>query len=267
MTEREDYGEVTMMALSAKNTPSIENVQTLLNQIERPNTKNALLVLPEYFLRGANPFDPVKLTDPRISYLEKYANIENIHLVLGAILENEGRKTLSALFISPQRGLIKEKITSKMNPTSFESKNGITAVPGNFPVLNFDNSELKLTIVDCFDLWKEDLMLRMQMHNLGVKAPQIIAHMRGFDLDDSRFGNLSEKWTSHLADICTMTKSYGVAATGITEENKGSISEIINFEGDILERIDGGLAKGKTNLELQQTYREQKYISKTVARF
>jgi hypothetical protein len=54
---------------------------------------------------------------------------------------------------------------------------------------------------------------------------------------------------------------------GITEENKGSISEIINFEGDILERIDGGLAKGKTNLELQQTYREQKYISKTVARF
>jgi hypothetical protein len=259
--------EIRLYAYSSESPQTSEATSALLSRITNPARTRALLVLPEYFLKGEPLFGGIHLTDPRISALEHFATDQNIHLVAGTILENEGRKTLTALFISPVRGI--QGRYDKRNPTPFESETGIIGGTDGFRSYPMDGSGALITVVSCWDIWKEDIELRMWLKSLGDKAPQVIAHVRGFDLNDPRFGTFTGNWLEHFQDICRMTKTYGAAATGIENRGFGSMSEIISFEGTVLALKHNGEKpiSAVADLDLLDRYRSGDYVSSIVPQF
>ena len=258
--------ELRLHAFSTTSPATVEATSATLDRIKTPNSHANLLVLPEYFLNN-NGFDGIPLTDPRIGTLENFAKDRRMHIVAGTVMEKENKKTLTALFITPEKGITGKY--DKRNPTPFESKSGIVSGTNEYQVFPMEGVDAKVTIVSCWDLWREDLEFRKWMKDQDTQAPEIIAHVRGFDLNDTRFGIFTKSWLAHFSDVSRMTKSYGLAATGVVQPNSGSMSEIVNFEGELINydaQGDRPIA-GKVDLDRQKKYRRGEYTSPLVPQF
>jgi hypothetical protein len=260
--------ELYLMALSVKSPTSVEEMSAQLARVAKRNGET-LLVLPEYYLRGRGEgFDPIGMNDGKVLALEQYALAQRVHVVVGAVLgHGDGSKTLSGLFITPRRGVVFNEVSSKKYPTPREIENGVVPVNSNLRMLHFDDSETRALPVSCFDLWKGDIKIRKQMEVWDDDRPQIIAHMRGFDLENPDYGSFARNWSRHFSDVCMMTKSYGIAATGVEVSGRGSISEMIDPVLGLRFYCDGGLVVARADLEWLDQYRKGQITSGLVPKF
>lgn len=262
------YPEIQLQALSCRSPENSWQLNTILQRIET-STEHTLTVLPEYLLSDGPlfTFKGIPLTHPFITMLENFTYATNTNLVAGTVLDEGGRKTLSALLVTPQ-GISGRY--DKHNPTPFEQQSGIQ--PGDTPYQIFSlTSGMKISIISCFDVYQEDPEIRRWLRDLKTNAPHVVAHPRGFDLDDdhSGTGKLATNWSRHVQDLAASTRTYWAAATGILQEQLGSVSEVISFEGVLLDQDyhGGSLTHATIDLNLLERYQRGEYVSSIVPLF
>jgi predicted amidohydrolase len=259
MTTSETGRGIDIEALSCRSPKTNEELIRILDGNFRLIREKSLIVLPEYFLRGEDTFDGKLLRDPMITTLINFAQTKNAHIVSGMIEQTEsGEKYVTGLFISP-KGLIEKQ--RKQTPTSFERSSGITAGEPETKVFNLDGVSSTLSIAMCIESFKLDKLLRSL-------PSEILVNPRGFDLDNPAFGSLSESWLSHNQDLARMGKRFVVGATGY-EGKSGSLAEIIDFEGNVMDYTltPDNIVYASADLDLLRQYREGKYQSKIIPRF
>jgi predicted amidohydrolase len=250
---------VNVEALSCSSPKSNEELINFLDGHFRLIREKSLIVLPEYFIQGEQLFRGKSIHDPMVTTLINFAEVKGAHIVSGMIEQlKTGEKYVTGLFISP-KGLIGKQ--RKQTPTSFERSSGIVAGEPETQVFTLSKGVGTLSIVMCIEAFKLDQQLR--------KLPsEIFVNPRGFDLDDPRYGTLSQSWLSHNQDLARMGKRYVVGATGFSGKS-GTLAEVIDFEGTILAKtLDANdPVSAFANLDLLEEYRAGKYQSKIVPRF
>ncbi|HUC94465.1 MAG TPA: nitrilase-related carbon-nitrogen hydrolase [Candidatus Saccharimonadales bacterium] len=257
-TPETDRG-INIKTLSCKSPENNEELVNLLDNYFGRVRKKSLIVLPEYFIHGEQPFGGRSIDDTMVTTLLNFSETKNAHIVAGMIEQTDsGDKYVTGLFISPS-GLIDTQ--RKSTPTSFEKLSGIVA-GYNFPrTFKLENSLGTLSIVMCIESFRLDQQLR------GLTS-DIFVNPRGFDLDDPKIGYLRKNWLLQNRDLAMMGKRYVVGATGFGGQS-GSLAEIIDFEGNILKSTlkPDKVVSAFANFQLLKEYREGKYKSKIVPHF
>lgn len=257
-TPETDRG-INIEALSYPSPKTNDELIKLLDNNFRLIREKTLVVLPEYFLKGEGVFEGKLINDPMVTTLVNFAQTKNAHIVSGMIEQTEaGEKYVAGLFISP-KGLIDKQ--RKQTPTSFERSSGIIPGSEGTRVFNLEGIQGTLSIAMCIESFKLDRLIRSL-------PSEILVNPRGFDLNDPKYGDLSQKWLSHNQDIAMMGKRFVVGATGFGGK-PDSLAEIIDFEGNVLVQtpIAGHKISAFANLYLLREYREGRYTSRIVPRF
>ena len=250
---------INIEALSYPSPKTNEELVKLLDENFRLVREKSLIVLPEYFLKGEDAFQGKSIDDPMVMTLINFAETKGAHIVAGMIEQTDsGEKYVAGLFISPN-GLIDKQ--RKQTPTSFERSSGIIPGSEGTRVFNLEGIQGTLSIAMCIESFRLDKQLR-------DLSSEIFVNPRGFDLDDPKYGHLSQKWLSHNQDLAMMGKRFVVGATGFGGK-PGSLAEIIDFEGNVLVQtpLAGDKISAFANLYLLREYREGRYQSITVPRF
>jgi predicted amidohydrolase len=259
MSTQESQNRIKIEALSC---PSPKNTDVLIQMLDNnfsPIQRRSLIVLPEYFLRGEDLFGGIMVSNPLVKTLIRFAQEKRTHIVTGMVeQEMRGNKYITGLFISP-KGLVEKQ--RKQIPTSFERSSGIVSGQAETQTFNLEEGLGTLSIAMCIESFKLD-------SNIRRIPADILVNPRGFDLNDPKYGSLSDAWLSHNQDLARMGKRFVVGATGYMGKT-GSLAEIIDFEGNILAHTIKPLetVSATANLDLLREYRNGTYQSKTVPRF
>jgi predicted amidohydrolase len=247
-------------ALSCPSPETSEQLANLLDEHLTPIRNRSLIVLPEYLIHGEKLFDGKNpYGDPMVITLINYARSRGAHIVAGMVEESyPGEKYVTGLFVSPD-GLIEKQ--RKQTPTSFEKSSGILPGIERTKSFNFRGLGCTLSIAMCIESFRLDKELRSL-------ESEILVNPRGFDLDDPKYGTLSESWLSHNQDLARMGKRYVAGSTGNTGKG-GALAEIIDFEGQVMVSTlkSREPASAILDLDLLQKYRRGEYKSTLVPHF
>lgn len=247
-------------ALSCPSPKTNEQLANLLDEHLTPIRQRSLIVLPEYLIHGEKPFEGKTIyDDPMVTTLINYAQTKSAHIVAGMIEEPyPGEKYVTGLFISPD-GLIERQ--RKQTPTSFEKSAGIIPGKEGTKTFNVRGVGSTLSIAMCIESFRLDRQLRSL-------ESEILVNPRGFDLDDPKYGTLSESWLSHNQDLAKMGKRFVTGSTGYTGK-AGALAEIIDFEGNVMVSTlkSREPVSAFIDLDLLQKYRRGEYKSMIVPHF
>lgn len=252
---------LSIEALSIASARDSAQLATLLDTHFRPNKSQSLIVLPEYFIDGENLYDGAPADDSRINTLINYSSSHGAHIVAGMVERSNESKYITGLVISPTRGLIAAR--RKQTPTPFESRAGVQPGSEDLKVISLDNGLGKIAVAMCFEVFT----LEKQLAELSGET-DILINPRGFDLDDEKYGKLSDKWMLRNRNLAMMGKRFVIGATG-SKGAKGAIAEIIDFEGDIINisEYPNDTVRATIDIAARNHYRTGKIRSHTVPYF
>ncbi|MFH0869092.1 MAG: carbon-nitrogen hydrolase family protein [archaeon] len=217
-------------AVSCRNPKTKEDLNYILHYV--PAESDSLVVFPEYFLAFLPAQRREELKKELFSLCSQFAVDNKMYLAFG-MLEYEysrypgGDKAyLTGVLMNKSGKIIGAQ--RKLNPTSFEvadyniskgtSKNIITAEFGT------------VGISMCKDQW----------YFKQSSDADIILHLRGFGLNNPKYGKFYDNWLMLDRTTAILNKAYVIGTTGLDKDGSpGCLMDIINYEGDVLMKSEG----------------------------
>jgi len=240
---------LNVYAFSCK-TPHSEKEWGALTKSVSTFNKGSLVCFPEYFIDGVETYDGRQFEDEEFVRVSDLAKSGEIYIASGMVEMDNDNKYIAGILLGPDGNVIGKQ--RKIHVNSFERKNGIISGGDLTTILKAEFGTVSFSL--CKDQWYPD----------NKVEAELLIHLRGFGLDDERFGTFYDKWLMLDQTTAMLKKAYLIGATGAY--GKGVLSDVIDFEGSILAE-DSDIASTEIHLELLRKYRTGEFESKKVARF
>jgi len=241
-------------AVSCKTPQTKKELDDILSSV--PDESGSLVCFPEYFLCMEKP-------DDLLAECQIFAANKQIYLALGMLDQIklcsslQSNRYLTGILIDKSGKIIGRQ--QKLNPTSFEIKDYKICKGVSKDIISAEFGTVEIAM--CKDQW----YFRQIKSDSKIDA-EIVLHLRGFGLNDPKFGNFYDNWLMLDRTTAMLSKAYLIGTTGA--DKNAPLSDIIDFEGNILAESDSeGIITASIDLEQLRKYRSKEFASTIVPRF
>lgn len=220
------------------------NLNVILSIVEQAK-ENTLIVLPEGALSGYDEdaqflrnIDLSLLTDS-LQTLRRVVERQNVHLVFGSCLFEDGKWFNAGLYYSPQHELIYRKVNLAT------SERGCFAAGSNLSITetHIDDQPVKLGIQLC-----REIRFPEQWQFLARRGAEIFCYLTNAVGDSAQ----AQVWRSHLVSRAAENQRFVLCANNAHSAQKCP-SMIITPSGEVIwERLSADIEIGQHILDLSQ---------------